>query len=245
MKNKHDNIAEYVLYLWQIEDYLRAFPQQAEANSELHDLHEMMHREGIAESGHLNLAQNALKEMEQIHAELLEDEAQYRAMVIRIQPALNIFKSKTDRPTMSDIEACLTLLYKTTLGRSILRLADPTSGKVWFDDIEVTALKGQALRDFRKQAQIVFQDPYSSLNPRITIGEAIAEPMRTHGIETDITKLRSAVCDLLEQVGLQAAHYDRYPHEFSGGQRQRICIARALAVKIGRASCRERVSPRV
>lgn len=117
MKNKHDNIAEYVLYLWQIEDYLRAFPQQAEANSELHDLHEMMHREGIAESGHLNLAQNALKEMEQIHAELLEDEAQYRAMVIRIQPALNIFKSKTDRPTMSDIEACLTLLYQIMLLR--------------------------------------------------------------------------------------------------------------------------------
>ena len=93
---------------------------------------------------------------------------------------------------------------KTTLGRSILRLAEPTGGKVWFDGIEVTALKGQALRDFRKQAQIVFQDPYSSLNPRITIGEAIAEPIRVHGIEKDASKLRAAVCDLLEQVGLQA-----------------------------------------
>ena len=139
---------------------------------------------------------------------------------------------------------------KTTLGRSILRLAEPTSGKVWFDGVEVTALKGQALRDFRKQAQIVFQDPYSSLNPRITIGEAIAEPMRVHGILSheprpavrNDGKLRDAVCDLLEQVGLQASHYDRYPHEFSGGQRQRICIARALAVNPRLVICDESVS---
>ena len=131
---------------------------------------------------------------------------------------------------------------KTTLGRSILRLAEPTNGKVWFDGIEVTALKGQALRDFRKQAQIVFQDPYSSLNPRLTIGEAIAEPMRVHGIETDNGKLRNAVCDMLEQVGLRPEHYDRYPHEFSGGQRQRICIARALAVNPRLVICDESVS---
>ena len=129
---------------------------------------------------------------------------------------------------------------KTTLGRSILRLAEPTEGKIWFDGIEVTALKGQALRDFRKQAQIVFQDPYSSLNPRITIGEAIAEPMRVHDCGT--AGLRDAVCELLEQVGLQAEHYDRYPHEFSGGQRQRICIARALAVNPRLVICDESVS---
>ena len=131
---------------------------------------------------------------------------------------------------------------KTTLGRSILRLAEPTGGKVWFDGIEVTALKGQALRDFRKQAQIVFQDPYSSLNPRLTIGEAIAEPMLVHDIEKDRKKSRSIVCDLLEQVGLKAEHYDRYPHEFSGGQRQRICIARALAVNPRLVICDESVS---
>jgi peptide/nickel transport system ATP-binding protein len=148
---------------------------------------------------------------------------------------------------------------KTTLGRSILRLAEPTGGKVWFDGVEVTALKGLDLRDFRKQAQIVFQDPYSSLNPRITIGEAIAEPMRVHGIHCRGLRpavqkddklrdaicdndLRDAVCDLLEQVGLQAAHYDRYPHEFSGGQRQRICIARALAVNPRLVICDESVS---
>ena len=131
---------------------------------------------------------------------------------------------------------------KTTLGRSILRLAEPTGGKVWFDGIEVTALKGAALRDFRKQAQIVFQDPYSSLNPRITIGEAIAEPTLVHGIETNKNRCRSKVCALLEQVGLQAEHYDRYPHEFSGGQRQRICIARALAVNPRLVICDESVS---
>ena len=131
---------------------------------------------------------------------------------------------------------------KTTLGRSILRLAEPTEGKVWFNGIDVTALEGQALRDFRKQAQIVFQDPYSSLNPRITIGEAITEPMLVHGIEKDKKKSRAMVCDLLEQVGLQADHYDRYPHEFSGGQRQRICIARALAVNPRLVICDESVS---
>ncbi len=131
---------------------------------------------------------------------------------------------------------------KTTLGRSILRLAEPTDGKVWFSGIEVTALEGQALRDFRKQAQIVFQDPYSSLNPRITIGEAIIEPMLVHGIEKDKKKSRGLACDLLEQVGLQASHYDRYPHEFSGGQRQRICIARALAVNPRLVICDESVS---
>lgn len=131
---------------------------------------------------------------------------------------------------------------KTTLGRSILRLAEPTGGKVFFDDVEITALKGKELRGFRKQAQIVFQDPYSSLNPRISVGEAIAEPMRVHGIETDRKKCKSIVCELLEQVGLQAVHYERYPHEFSGGQRQRICIARALAVNPRLVICDESVS---
>lgn len=131
---------------------------------------------------------------------------------------------------------------KTTLGRSILRLAEPTGGKVWFKGTEVTALEGQALRDFRKQAQIVFQDPYSSLNPRITIGEAIIEPMLVHGIEKNKKRCRDLACDLLEQVGLQDSHFNRYPHEFSGGQRQRICIARALAVNPRLVICDESVS---
>ena len=131
---------------------------------------------------------------------------------------------------------------KTTLGRSILRLQEPTGGKVWFDGMEVTALNKADLRAFRKQAQIVFQDPYSSLKPRIRIGEAIAEPLKVHGIETDRKKCRQMVCELLEQVGLEAMQYDRYPHEFSGGQRQRICIARALAVNPRLVICDESVS---
>lgn len=131
---------------------------------------------------------------------------------------------------------------KTTLGRTILRLQEPTGGKVFFKGQEITALNSTDLRVFRKQAQIVFQDPYSSLNPRIRIGEAIAEPLKVHGIESDRHKCRQIVCDLLEQVGLEAAHYDRYPHQFSGGQRQRICIARALAVNPRLVICDESVS---
>ena len=117
MKSKKENIAEYILYLWQIENYLRAFPQQAEANEELHELNEMMHREGIMEGGHLQIAQNALGEMEDLHKELLDEDAMYRAAIIRIQPSLNILKAKTDRPTMSDIEAGLILLYQIMLLR--------------------------------------------------------------------------------------------------------------------------------
>ena len=115
MKNKKDNIAEYILYLWQMEDYLRAFPQNANATPELHDLNEMMHREGIVEKGHLQLANNALAELEDLHHSMLEDDAMYRAAIIRLQPSLNLLKAKTDRPTMSDIEACLTLLYQIML----------------------------------------------------------------------------------------------------------------------------------
>ncbi len=131
---------------------------------------------------------------------------------------------------------------KTTLGRSILRLIEPSGGKVYFDGKEVTSLNASDLRLFRKQAQIVFQDPYSSLNPNITIGDAIAEPMMVHGIEKDAARRRERVCRLLEEVGLEAAHYQRYPHEFSGGQRQRICIARALAVNPRLIICDESVS---
>ena len=114
---KKNNIAEYILYLWQIEDYLRAFPQQAEANQELHDISEMMHQENILEQGHLQLAQNALSELEDLHNDLLEQEATYRAAMIQLTPSLNLLKAKTDRPTMSDIEACLTLLYQVMLLR--------------------------------------------------------------------------------------------------------------------------------
>ena len=112
---KKNNIAEYILYLWQIEDYLRAFPQQADANQELHDLSEMMHQENIMEGGHLQLAKNALDELEDLHNDLLDQEATYRAAMIQLTPSLNLLKAKTDRPAMSDVEACLVLLYQIML----------------------------------------------------------------------------------------------------------------------------------
>ena len=116
-KSKKDNIAEYILYLWQLEDYLRAFPEQAEATQELSELNEMMHREGVVDGGHVQIADIALNELEELHSTLLNEDAMYRAAVIRMQPSLNLLKAKTDRPTMSDIEACLTLLYQIMMLR--------------------------------------------------------------------------------------------------------------------------------
>ena len=130
MKNKRDNIAEYILYLWQIEDYLRAFPQNADATPELHDLHEMMHREGIMDKGHLQLANNALDELEELHKQILNEDAIYRAAIMRLQPSLNLLKAKTDRPTMSDIEACLTLLYQIMLLRLQKKVITPQTADV-------------------------------------------------------------------------------------------------------------------
>ena len=130
MKSKKDNIAEYILYLWQMEDYLRAFPNQAEATPELSELNEMMHREGIMESGHLQLAANALDEMEELHSRLLDEDAMYRAAIMRLKPSLNLLKAKTDRPTMSDIEACLLLLYQIMLLRLQKREITPETASV-------------------------------------------------------------------------------------------------------------------
>ena len=130
MKSKKENIAEYILYLWQMEDYLRAFPAQADATAELHELNEMMHREGIVEGGHLQLAQNALSELEELHTRLLQEDAIYRANIIRLTPSLNLLKAKTDRPTMSDIEACLLLLYQIMLLRLQKREITPQTTSV-------------------------------------------------------------------------------------------------------------------
>lgn len=130
MKSKKENIAEYILYLWQMEDYLRAFPAQADATAELHELNEMMHREGIVEGGHLQLAQNALSELEELHSRLLQEDAIYRAAIIRLTPSLNFLKAKTDRPTMSDIEACLLLLYQIMLLRLQKREITPQTTSV-------------------------------------------------------------------------------------------------------------------
>ena len=131
---------------------------------------------------------------------------------------------------------------KTTLGRALLRLIEPTSGKIIYNGIDLTAKNKDDLRSLRKEVQIVFQDPYSSLNPRITIGSAIAEPMKVHRILPTDKLRKDKVTELLEKVNLKAEHFNRYPHEFSGGQRQRIVIARALALNPSFIVCDESVS---
>ncbi|MFT7084519.1 MAG: peptide/nickel transport system ATP-binding protein [Vicingaceae bacterium] len=131
---------------------------------------------------------------------------------------------------------------KTTLGRSILRLIEPTSGSVKYDGEELITLDAEAIRAKRKDLQIIFQDPYSSLNPRMKVGKAILEPMQVHKIEENNSVRKEKVIDLMETVGLRADQFDRYPHEFSGGQRQRVCIARALAMNPKFIICDESVS---
>lgn len=131
---------------------------------------------------------------------------------------------------------------KTTLGRTILKLVQPTDGRIVFKGQDITDFSVKEMRDFRKEMQIIFQDPYSSLNPRITIGEAIMEPMRVHGVFDNDEQRKERVMQLLKRVSLLEQHFYRYPHEFSGGQRQRICIARSLALNPKFIICDESVS---
>lgn len=130
---------------------------------------------------------------------------------------------------------------KSTAGRAIVRLIEPTSGGVTFDGVDALALRGRALKSFRRNVQIVFQDPYASLNPRMTISEIVTEPLTIHHIGTLADRL-SRARELLATVGLSPEHGNRYPHEFSGGERQRIAIARALALKPRLLVCDEPVS---
>ena len=118
---------------------------------------------------------------------------------------------------------------KTTIGRTIIRLYKPTEGSIFFDGQDLAKLEGESLRHVRRQAQMVFQDPYASLNPRFTIGSLIAEPMQIYKMGTT-QELRDKTVELLRVVGLRPEYIDRYPHEFSGGQRQRIAVARAISI---------------
>ena len=130
---------------------------------------------------------------------------------------------------------------KTTLGRTILKLYDADGGRIWFEGKDITNLSKRKMRQYRTDIQLIFQDPYSSLSPRMSVGHIISEAVRAHHIVPK-NQVYSYVLDIMRQCGLPPQYYDRYPHEFSGGQRQRICIARALAVKPKLVICDEPVS---
>jgi peptide/nickel transport system ATP-binding protein len=131
---------------------------------------------------------------------------------------------------------------KSTLGDLILRLKEVSSGSIIYRDQDITHLTGPPMRKLRKEIQIIFQDPFASLNPRLTVGQAIIEPMKWHGIGNNNTDRKEKVLNLLKRVGLTEEHYNRYPHEFSGGQRQRIGIARTVALEPKLIICDESVS---
>jgi peptide/nickel transport system ATP-binding protein len=130
---------------------------------------------------------------------------------------------------------------KTTMGRAVLKLHQPTAGQIFFEGQDIAGYTPKQMRALRTKMQIVFQDPYSSLPPRSTVGDILSEPVKVHGIVPP-DQVKSYVLDIMEQCGLRDYYYERYPHEFSGGQRQRICIARALAVNPKLVVCDEPVS---
>ncbi len=160
MKNKRENIAEYILYLWQLEDYLRAFPEMADSNEELSDILRMMHADDVMDGGHIQLAQIALKELEELSDDILAQEATYRAAMIRITPALNLLKARTDRPAMSNIEACLVLLYQIMMLRLQKR---PISAETAEVQQQATSMLQYLSKTYYKQAELTDDDDEATL----------------------------------------------------------------------------------
>ena len=160
MKNKRENIAEYILYLWQLEDYLRAFPEMADSNEELSDILRMMHADDVMDGGHIQLAQIALKELEQLSDDILAQEATYRAAMIRITPALNLLKARTDRPAMSNIEACLVLLYQIMMLRLQKR---PISAETAEVQQQATSMLQYLSKTYYKQAELTDDEDEATL----------------------------------------------------------------------------------
>lgn len=193
-------------------------------------------------------------ERDQFHQKLYD--AKPLLEIVNLKKYFDSHKGFSKNPTIKAVDDVSFKLYegetlglvgesgcgKTTLGRSILHLEEITSGKIFYKGKDITVLSKPELVNLRKEIQIIFQDPFSSLNPRISIGNAIIEPMSVHKILPSYTDRKLYVLDLLKKVGLEEDHFNRYPHEFSGGQRQRIGIARAIALKPKIIICDESVS---
>ena len=149
-----------------------------------------------------------------------------RKSLVRAVDNINLFVHRNEVLGLVGESGC----GKSTLGKTIIRLEEPTSGKIFFEDQDITNLSQEGLKSLRKKMQIIFQDPYSSLNPRKTVFETISQPLKVHGMVFNKSETSDRVADLLQKVGLEKSHMERYPHQFSGGQSQRICIARAIAL---------------
>ncbi|HNQ12508.1 MAG TPA: ATP-binding cassette domain-containing protein, partial [Bacteroidia bacterium] len=206
----------------------------------------------------LNQAETVLKEKvkKMAHAEILTEPPILKVEKLSKYYFEKVFFSKNETPSVKAVDEISFELYKgqtlgivgesgcgkTTLGRTILNLVEPSTGKVWYEGVDITSYSKKEWHTLRKDIQIIFQDPYASLNPRLSIKQILLEPIQVHQIgNNDVDRIKK-VTDMLEKVGLSSDVLNRYPHEFSGGQRQRICIARSLVLEPKLVVCDESVS---